>query len=139
MCSGQGSHYYQMGHELFLRHAGFRRHMEAMDRVVVELGGGSVLAALYDPARHKLDCFDEISLTHPAIFMIEIALAALLIEGGVLPDLVLGSSMGMFAAATLATLARYSLGKRAMSGVHAALSPYADDWQAFETLQNELA
>ena len=102
MCSGQGSQYYQMGRELFLRYPDFRRCMQEMDRVVLELSGTSVLGALYDPSRRKSDLFDSICITSPAIFMLEFALASLLIEGGTVPDRILGSSMGVYAAAAIA-------------------------------------
>ena len=101
MCSGQGSQYYQMGRELFLQHADFRRCMQEMDRVAVELCGNSVLRDLYDPARSKADWFDELALTSPAIFMVEFALGSLLMQAGTVPDCILGSSLGVFAAAAL--------------------------------------
>jgi acyl transferase domain-containing protein len=102
MFSGQGSQYYQMGLEPYRRWPAFRRHMELMDALVRELSGQSPLAAMYDPARHKGETFDALSLTHPAIFMVEWALAQTLIEQGLKPDMVLGASLGTFVAGALA-------------------------------------
>jgi acyl transferase domain-containing protein len=102
MCSGQGSHYFQMGGELYLRHSGFRRSMLEMDALVRELTGRSVVEALYDPAKKKSDTFDQLSLSSPALVMVELALAGALREEDVVPDLVLGASMGTFAAAAIA-------------------------------------
>jgi len=61
-----------------------------------------VLSTLYDPARGKADSFERLLLTHPAIFMIEVALAQALIARKVVPDCTLGASMGTFAAAAVA-------------------------------------
>jgi acyl transferase domain-containing protein len=102
MFSGQGSQYYQMGRALFDQEPAFRNRLLNLDEVVRSLNGHSVVDALYRAGRAKADTFDDLSLTHPAIFMVEIALAELLIEAGVVPDLVLGCSLGSFAAATVA-------------------------------------
>jgi acyl transferase domain-containing protein len=100
MFSGQGSHYYQMGRELFERDVVFRESLQRLDLLANKLCGESVVDAIYGGARD--DVFDRTLLTHPAIFMIEYALASRLIRGGVRPDLTLGSSLGSFAAATIA-------------------------------------
>lgn len=102
MFSGQGSQYYQMGRELFERHPGFRACMLGLDRMAQDLTGLSVLDSLYDNARAKSDPFESVKLTHPAIFIVEVALAKMLIESNITPDYVLGSSLGAFAAATVA-------------------------------------
>lgn len=102
MFSGQGSHYFQMGHALYERAPAFRRWMTRLDEVVRDEAGYSVVAALYDKRNLKSDTFDDTRLTHPAIFMVEFALARHLIESGVEPDLTLGASLGMFAAVAVA-------------------------------------
>ncbi len=76
--------------------------MQRLDAIAVEKIGQSVVDVVYDPARSKADLFDETLFTHPAIFMFEYALAQLLIEEGIKPDFVLGSSLGELAAATVA-------------------------------------
>lgn len=100
MFSGQGSHYYQMGRQLFDQHARFREWLLRLDQLASRLTGESVLAAVYSGG--KVDVFDRTLLTHPAIFMIEYSLAQCLIEGGVAPDLLVGASLGSFAAAAIA-------------------------------------
>jgi acyl transferase domain-containing protein len=102
MFSGQGSQYFQMGRELFQTNDIFRNCMIRLDTVAKELTGDSVIGTLYSDASKKGDSFDRTLLTHPAIFMVEYALAQALIHAGVLPDMVLGASMGSFAAATVA-------------------------------------
>jgi acyl transferase domain-containing protein len=50
----------------------------------------------------KTDTFDDIRLTHPAIFMVEVALAKTVAELGIKPDYTLGASLGTFAALAIA-------------------------------------
>jgi acyl transferase domain-containing protein len=99
--SGQGSQYFQMGEALYAEHPTFRRWMQRLDAQVLDLTGHSVVHALYASGRGKADTFDHTLLTHPAIFVTEYALAQALIEAGLEPDVVVGASLGMFAAAAL--------------------------------------
>src|SRR5262245_6689513 len=100
MFPGQGSQYYQMGADLFARHAGFKAHILRLDAVAKDLLGRSIVELVLDPGRKKADMFDLYS--SPAIFVMEYALARCLIEAGVMPDYLLSSSMGAYAAAAIA-------------------------------------
>ena len=100
--SGQGSHYYQMGQELFRQFPIFQQWMMRLDERVQALIGASVVRELYESQKRISDAFDRTELTHPAIFMVEYALAQTLIASGVRPDCVLGTSTGEFAAAAVA-------------------------------------
>ena len=91
-----------MGRELFKTNDVFHNWMVRLDTIAKELTGDSVIGTLYSDASRKGDSFDSTLLTHPAIFMVEYSLAQALIHAGVLPDMVLGTSMGSFAAATVA-------------------------------------
>ncbi len=104
MFSGQGSQYFQMGKALYDSNKEFRDWMVRLDDVARGLVGGSVIATLYSSANAKGDRFDRTLLTHPAIFMVEYSLARTLMQAGVWPDMVLGASMGSFAAAAVAGL-----------------------------------
>lgn len=100
--SGQGSQYFQMGRELLGENATFRGWMQRMDEMARPLAGQSITAAIYAESRAKSEPFDRTLLTHPAIFMVEYALAQTLIASGLTPDLVLGVSLGSFVAAAVA-------------------------------------
>lgn len=102
MFSGQGSQYFHMGRALYEGNDTFREWMNRLDEVANQTAGTSVTAVLYSDARKKGDPFDRTLLTHPAIFMVEYSLAQCLIEAGVRPSLVLGASLGSFAAAAVA-------------------------------------
>lgn len=100
MFSGQGSQYYQMGKQLFEGHALFRQWMLRLDELAWRISGNRVVDAIYSAS--KADTFDQIRLTHPAIFLIEVSLAQCLMHEGVKPDMTLGTSLGSFAAAAVA-------------------------------------
>lgn len=100
--SGQGSQYFHMGKDLFEKNEVFRDWMLRLDAVAERASGHSVIEALYSDANRRSDPFDRLILTHPAIVMVEISLAQALMHAGVLPDLVLGVSLGSFAAAAIA-------------------------------------
>ncbi len=102
MFSGQGSHYYQMGLEMFEQHPTFKKWMLNLNEIASDMLGESVLAKLYDKTKSKSDLFDQTLFTHPAIFMVEYALAQVLLECGIEPDYVLGTSMGEFASVAVA-------------------------------------
>jgi acyl transferase domain-containing protein len=100
MFSGQGSQYFQMGKQLFDTNSVFRDEMLRLDEMARRICGRRVVDAIYASA--KSEVFDRTLLTHPAIFMVEHSLAKCLVHEGVKPDLVLGASLGSFAAATVA-------------------------------------
>ena len=98
---GQGAQHYQMGRALFDAGGLFAALMRSMDRIVRDATGRSVVASLYGEQAPS-ERFDDLSLTHPAIFMVEYALARLLIERGIEPDVTFGVSLGSMVAATVA-------------------------------------
>ncbi|MUL33892.1 ACP S-malonyltransferase [Priestia megaterium] len=100
--SGQGSQFYHMGRKMFEQVPAFRKWMLKLDKMVIPLIGESILAQLYSDSNEKTDHFVRTLYTHPAIFMVEYALAQALIENGIKPNYVLGSSLGEFTAAAVA-------------------------------------
>lgn len=102
MYPGQGTQYFQMCRDLLDREPAFRERMLETDQIVQGLTGRSVIGTIYAPQARMSDVFDRLLMTSPAIFMIEVALTRLLEERGVTPDVVLGASLGTFAAATTA-------------------------------------
>jgi acyl transferase domain-containing protein len=99
MFSGQGSQYYQMAQQLYAENSVFRGWMTRLDNLAYDIAGRRVVADIY--ARPKGETFDRLASTHPAIFMVEYALAQCLIVEGIEPDVVLGASLGSFAAAAI--------------------------------------
>ena len=102
MFSGQGSQYFQMGRELFEKNDTFRDWMLRLEEIARRLSGRSVIETLYSDVHGRGDPFDRTLLTHPAIFMVEYSLSQTLMHAGLWPDMVLGASVGSFAAAAVA-------------------------------------
>ena len=102
MFSGQGSQWFRMGEELYRCHSVFRRQMQALDRVVVDKLGASVIETIYGATGKFERPFDQIRLTHPALFMVQYSLAKCLMEEDVRPSYVLGASLGEWVAIAVA-------------------------------------
>lgn len=100
--AGQGSHHVGMGRELFEGDACFRANMLHADRLVRERCGESVLAVLYAEGGGASVPLTRLLHSHVAIFMVEYALAMSLLERGLRFDLVLGASLGTYAASAVA-------------------------------------
>ncbi|WP_438001783.1 type I polyketide synthase [Sorangium sp. So ce185] len=100
VCPGTGAHRAGMGRELLRDEPAFRRELEACDAEVQRRAGWSLLeeiAADSDPARADL-----VTIGQPLIFALSAALAALWRSWGVLPNAVVGHSLGEVTAAYLA-------------------------------------
>ena len=100
--SGQGPQWAQMGRELFEREPVFRDAVVDLDARFARHADWSLLAALAEPAETSRVMDTEIA--QPAIFAIQVALAALWASWGVTPDAVLGHSVGEVAAFHVAGL-----------------------------------
>jgi myxalamid-type polyketide synthase MxaE and MxaD len=98
---GQGSQWFGMGRRLLEQEAVFREVIERCDRALRPYGDWSLLAELTatDAARSRLN---EIDIIQPALFAIQVALAALWRSWGIEPQAVVGHSLGEVAAAYVA-------------------------------------
>ncbi|AKT41165.1 type I polyketide synthase [Chondromyces crocatus] len=97
---GQGSQWAGMGRTLSTREPVFRAALEQCADAVARHGGWSLSDVLREDADGTwLDRSDRIQ---PAVFAMQVALAALWKHWGVIPDVVVGHSMGEVAAACVA-------------------------------------
>lgn len=102
MFSGQGSHYYHMGRELYEHNQHFRKMMLLGDNIASDLMGSSIIDQVYNESFKKNDLFNRTLYTHPAIFLVEYALARIVMDMGIEPDYVLDTSLGGFTASVIA-------------------------------------
>lgn len=96
MFCGQGSQYYHMGRELFNKNPTFRNSMLEIDSMVFQYTGKSIVNEIYNPYKNINNKFDCVLYTHPAIFMLEYSLYQVLLEKEIVPDYLLGASLGEF-------------------------------------------
>jgi len=98
---GQGGQWFGMGRRLLEQEAVFREVVEGCDRAMRPYGDWSLLAELTatDATQSRLN---EIDIIQPALFAIQVALAALWRSWGIEPQAVVGHSLGEVAAAYVA-------------------------------------
>lgn len=102
MFSGQGSHYYGMAAGLFRHEPVFRRWMLELDGLMRRATGESAVEQIYAAGKSAGDPFTRTRISHPALFMVQFALARALEEShGIRPDAVIGASLGEFVAAAV--------------------------------------
>lgn len=100
--SGQGSQYLNMGRDLYLNEKTFRQEVDSCLGIIQRLSGKD-----FQPILFAADGLDQESKIHqteytqPALFVIEYALAKLLMSWGIQPDKLIGHSIGEYAAACI--------------------------------------
>jgi acyl transferase domain-containing protein/acyl carrier protein len=107
MFPGQGSQFVNMGADLYQSEPTFREQVDYCSLYLKPILGVDLRSLLYaheserDEAAKKLD---QTSFTQPALFVIEYALARLLIKWGVHPTALIGHSIGEYTAACLGSV-----------------------------------
>ncbi len=95
--TGQGSQWLGMGRGLLQHDPVFRETIETFDEIFCDIAGWSVVEELL--AAEADSRIDETAITQPAIFAVQIGLAARWRAWGIEPDAVRGHSLGEIAAA----------------------------------------
>jgi acyl transferase domain-containing protein len=94
--SGQGPQWFAMGRQLLDQEPVFADTIRAVDAALLPLAGWSVQAELARDA--EASRLDQTEFAQPCLFALQVALAALLRAWGVVPDAVIGHSVGEIAA-----------------------------------------
>ncbi|MGF1539547.1 MAG: SDR family NAD(P)-dependent oxidoreductase [Pleurocapsa sp.] len=97
--TGQGSQYKGMGDRLYQTQPIFRETIDRCAAIVAPYLDKSLLELLYGSSTNLLD---ETIYTQPALFALEYSLAQLWLSWGIIPDVVMGHSVGEYVAACLA-------------------------------------
>ncbi len=104
MFSGQGSQYVNMAAELYKLEPVFSRQFDRCSELLKPILGVDLRAAVY-PAKDEAEAAERLkqtSITQPALFVLEYALAKLWMSWGVQPRAMIGHSIGQYVAACLA-------------------------------------
>lgn len=100
---GGGSQHPGMAHGLFEREPVFRKALEQGASTLRRHTGVDLIDLLYGaPSEDRAQTLQRTSLALPALFLVEVALARLLMAWGIRPAAMIGHSLGEYSAACLA-------------------------------------
>jgi acyl transferase domain-containing protein len=102
---GQGAQRVDMGRELYETHPIFRAEVDRCCELLAPELGLDLRHVLYPPDSEKSEAQERLmqtSLTQPALFVVEYAMAQVWLSLGVKPQVMIGHSLGEYVAATLA-------------------------------------
>ena len=105
MFSGQGSQYVNMARELYERKTVFREQVDHCCDILnplLELDLRDIIYPSEDRLKTATEKLKQTSITQPALFVIEYALAQLWMHWGLKPVAMIGHSIGEYVAATVA-------------------------------------
>ncbi len=108
MFPGQGAQYVNMGLDLYRDERVFREEMDRCFGILAPLMGKDIKTLLYpgeagqEVSDSAAEAVNQTEITQPVIFAFEYALAKLLISWGIVPQSMIGHSIGEYTAACLA-------------------------------------
>jgi len=98
--TGQGAQYINMGKKLYETQAGFRAAMDRCNLISTEYLPKPLLNVIYTDEENST-LINQTQYTQPALFAVEYALAKLWQSWGIQPDMLIGHSVGEYAAAVI--------------------------------------
>ncbi|MFN0041077.1 MAG: aminotransferase class III-fold pyridoxal phosphate-dependent enzyme [Burkholderiales bacterium] len=107
MFTGQGSQRAHMGQWLYENNPSFRKYFDDGAAHLLKRNAFDVREMLFSEASGGESAIDQTRNAQPSLFLLEYSLARTLLEMGLAPDVLLGHSVGEFAAAALAGVFSY--------------------------------
>ena len=101
---GQGSQYVNMGKDLYLSNALFKEYMDKGFDLLQLLTGKDFKEIIYPENVTETSDINNTSFAQPLIFLIEYSLAKLLMNYGIVPNCMIGHSIGEYTAACVSGL-----------------------------------
>lgn len=104
MFPGQGSQYFEMGKDLYYHEQDFKIIMDQGFKMLFDLTGDDYSKIIGYKSNENIDknLVNETQFTQPLLFLIEYALASLLLKWGIKPNYMIGHSLGEYVAACIA-------------------------------------
>ena len=109
MFTGQGSQYHGMGRQLYESEPIYRDAIDQCDEKLRLLRDGSLIDVIFNDASAS-PAINQTHWTQPAIFALQMGLSQLLESWGLKPNVVLGHSVGQYAAACVAGIMTWDEG-----------------------------
>jgi acyl transferase domain-containing protein/thioesterase domain-containing protein len=97
---GQGAQYFNMGHDLYENSTTFRNILNEAFDIFKNVTGEDLKQIIFSETDKEQ--LNQTKYTQPSLFIIEYAVARLLIELGIKPDTLIGHSIGEYPAACIA-------------------------------------
>ncbi|WP_414620771.1 SDR family NAD(P)-dependent oxidoreductase [Calothrix sp. CCY 0018] len=105
MFPGQGSQYVNMGKQLYETERVFRKYVDRCCLILEPVLGLDLLTVIYPCESEEKAAQEQLKqtyITQPALFVIEYALAQLWMSWGIVPEAMIGHSIGEYVAACIA-------------------------------------
>lgn len=110
MFPGQGSQYFNMCYDIYKEEPFFRSIMDEGFEVLKNLTGENYREILYQESNKthlKIEKVNETIYAQPLLFLTEYSFARLLMNWGIIPDYIIGHSIGEYSAACLSGVFSY--------------------------------
>ncbi|HLZ86314.1 MAG TPA: type I polyketide synthase [Puia sp.] len=101
MFPGQGSQYVNMCYDLYASEPAFKEEADRCFAIIKQLSGKDLLPVAFNEGGVDAPAIDNTEHTQPLLFVMEYALARSLIKWDIVPDMMIGHSIGEYVAACL--------------------------------------